>query len=109
MRHERKTLLPLPETSSEKTVRPRSEHAGRSQVPVPRVSSSKARRSRGGSATPEALATATVSLCHPLRGSGPRRRGVAIVRHMLPFWRDDAATLEVFVELWVGEDRDDES
>ena len=66
------------------------------------MSSGSTGRPRGGRATDEALAEATLGLCKPLRGDGPRRKGVAIVRHMLPFWRDDAATLEAFIGVWMG-------
>lgn len=31
-----------------------------------------------------------------------RRKGVHIVRHMLPFWRGDEATIESFIEAWMG-------
>jgi hypothetical protein len=95
----KQALLSLPEMAPEAPVRPGPEHAGRAQVRVPRVPKGEASGPRSGSS-----AAATVGLCHPLRGSGKRRKGVAIVRHMYPFWRDDATELERIIELWIGDE-----
>lgn len=51
-----------------------------------------------------------------LRAPGPHRtrsrKGVAIVRHIYPFWKpadEHEAELERFVELWIGNEENDDA
>lgn len=97
-------LLRLPGAVTDRVLPPDAAKRGRPSKRMHRMPDGTAPRVESGSATPQALAAATLGLCHPLRGSGPRRKGVSVIRHCLPFWRDDAATLEAFVELWIGGD-----
>ncbi len=91
------------EMAPEAPVRPERKPSRRAPLRVPRVPKSKGSGATSRRAKDVAVATPSIGLLHPLRGEGPRRKGVHIARHCYPFWREQLDELEDMIELWIGQ------